>query len=111
MLINSECTIYNRKKNTSAGCDVWERQCVPECWWFRETKSNVTTEGLKSADVLKVRIYDLDVKVKKDDVIVHGECNVNMETIKDLSGYEYFKVTSANYNCFGGNPHIKVVGV
>ena len=110
MLINSDCTIYSRKRNPLTGCDEWERQYVPECWWFVETKSSVTTEGLKSADILKARIYDLEVSVKKDDVIIRGECNVNMETVKDLNGWQYFKVTSANYNRFGSNPHIKVVG-
>lgn len=110
MLINSDCTIYSRKRNPSTGCDEWERQYVPECWWFVETKSSITTEGLKSADVLKVRIYDLEISVKKDDVIIQGECNVNMETVKDLADYKYFKVITANYNRFGGNPHIKVVG-
>lgn len=109
-LTNSDCTIYSRSKDPSSGQSSWKRQYVPECWWFVETKSTVTTEGLKSADVLKFRIYDLSVKIKKDDYIVKGECLVEMETVKNLAGYEYFKVTTANYNTFGDNPHIKVVG-
>lgn len=110
MLINSDCTIFSRKYNPSTGCDEWKKQYVPECWWFIETKSSITTEGLKSADVLKVRIYDLDVKVKKDDILVKGDCRIEIETVKDLAGCEYFKVITANYNTFGSNPHIKVVG-
>lgn len=110
MLINSDCTIYSRKHNPSTGYDEWTRKYVPECWWFCETKSNITTEGLKSADVLKARIPDLSVIVKKDDVIIQGECNVEIQTINDLKGYQYYKVISANYNRFGNNPHIKVVG-
>lgn len=109
-LINSDCTIYSRSIHPLTGHSSWERQYVPACWWFVETKSTITTEGLKSADVLKVRIYDLTAKVKKDDCIVKGDCPIEMETVKDLAGYEYFKVTTANYNAFGGNPHIKVVG-
>lgn len=110
MLTNSNCTIYSRKYNPSTGYDEWVRRYVPECWWFCETKSSNTSNGLKSADVLKVRISDLSVEVKKDDIIVQGYCDVEMQTVKDLAGYEYFKVTSANYNRFGSNPHIKVVG-
>jgi hypothetical protein len=33
-----------------------------------------------------------------------------VNTIKDLANYDYFKVTSTNYNTFGDEPHIKVVG-
>lgn len=110
MLINSDCTIFSRKYNPSTGCDEWKKQYVPECWWFIETKSSITTEGLKSADVLKVRIYDLNVKVKKDDVIMQGYFSKKINTIKDLDNCEYFKVITANYNRFGNNPHIKVVG-
>lgn len=110
-LTNSDCTIYSRSKDPSTGLSTWKRQYVPECWWFVETKSTITTDGLKSADVLKARIYDLEVKVKKDDILVKGDCQIKMETVKDLAGYEYFKVTTANYNTFGENPHIKVVAV
>ena len=39
-----------------------------------------------------------------------GNCNVAMETVKDLDGLEKTRVTSVNYNTFGGNPHIKAVG-
>ena len=110
MLINSDCTIYSRKHNPSDGCDEWEKQYVSECWWHENTKSGITTNGLKSADVLTVRIPNLAVSVKKGDVIVKGVCDVRMQTVKDLSGIEHFKVTGANYNTFGRNPHIKVVG-
>lgn len=110
MLINSDCTIYSRIRDPSSGLSMWERQYVEKCWWFVETKSTVTTEGLKSADVLKARIYDLEVKVKKDDILVKGDCQIEIETVKDLVGYEYFKSVTVNYNTFGDSPHIKVVG-
>ena len=48
--------------------------------------------------------------VKRDDYIVKGECDVEMHTVKDLNGYEKLKVTAANYNTFGSNPHIKIKG-
>lgn len=110
MLTNSDCTIYSRKQNPSSGYDEWEKQYISECWWYENTKSNITTNGLKSADVLTVRILDMSVSVKKGDVIIKGVCDIDMKTVKDLAGIEYFKVTGANYNTFGRNPHIKVVG-
>lgn len=109
MLTNMDCTIYSRIQN--GDFDAWEKQYVPKCWWFVENKASVTTEGLKTADVLKLRIPDLSVLVKKGDYIVKGDCPVDMQTVKDLKGLEYFLVTTANYNVFGSNPHIKVVGV
>lgn len=110
MLTNSDCTIFHRVRDTEANQDTWKRQYVKECWWFEDTKSGVTTDGLKSADVLKVRIPDLTISVKKDDIILKGNCPVEMRTVKDLEGYKYFKVVTANYNSFGDEPHIKVVG-
>ena len=51
------------------------------------------------------------MEIKKDDYLVKGDCKVDMQTIKDLDGLDKTRVTSVNYNTFGGNPHIKVVGV
>ena len=109
MLTNSDCTIYSRVRGDD-GEHTWNKQYVPECWWFEDTQSSITTEGLASADVLTVRIADLSVVVKKGDFIVKGNCPVDMQTVKDLADYDYFKVTKANYNTFGDSPHIRVVG-
>lgn len=111
MLINASCTIYHRSIDPETGYSIWERQYVPQCWWFVDTKAAVTTEGLKSEDMLSVRIPDTTIVIKKDDYIVKGECPVEMNTLKDLVAYEYYKVTKANYNMFGNCKHIRVVGV
>lgn len=58
-----------------------------------------------------VRITDLNVLVNIGDYIVVGEGPESIESVKDLTGYAFFKVTGANYNRTGHNPHIKVVGV
>ena len=82
-----------------------------EVWWYKNEKSQITTDGLKQADTYTVRIPDTSVEIKKDDYLVKGDCKVDMQTIKDLDGLDKTRITSANYNTFGGNPHIKVVGV
>lgn len=110
MLTNSDCTIYSRTMDPATGYSVWKRQYIPQCWWFEDNQSTVTTEGLRSASVLTVRIPDMSVAVKRDDYIVKGNCPVEMRTVKDLESYAYYRVTKANYNMFGGCRHIKVVG-
>ena len=78
MLTNSDCTVYSRENDPSTGYSAWKRQYVKECWWHEETKSAIGTEGLKTADVLKLRIPDLSIQVKKDDILVKGKCSINM---------------------------------
>lgn len=111
MLTNTDITIYNRKYDTASRTDTWERVYVPEAWWFKDEQSSITTDGRKNADVYTVRIPDTSLDLKKDDYIVKGNCGVKMQTVKDLDGLEKTRITSANYNTFGGNPHIKVIGV
>lgn len=111
MITNTDITIYRREYDQESRLDIWTSTYVPKAWWFESQKSSVTTDGLKVADVTTIRIPDTSVIVKKDDYIVKGNCDVEMATIKDLEGLEKVRVTSVNYNTFGGNPHIKVVGV
>ena len=110
MLTNTDITIYNRGYDPESRLDAWNRVYVPEAWWYKNEKASITTDGLKSADVYTIRIPDTSITLKKDDYIVKGNCNVAMETVKDLDGLEKTRVTSVNYNTFGGNPHIKAVG-
>lgn len=84
---------------------------VSAAWWYKNEKASITTDGLKSADVYTVRIPDTSIELKKDDYIVKGNSPVEMQTVKDLEGLEKTRITSVNYNTFGENPHIKVVGV
>lgn len=111
MLTNTDITIYHREYDSKLRMDQWKRIYVPKAWWHKDEKSSVTTDGLKQADVITIRIPDTTIEVAKDDYIARGNCPVKMQTIKDLSGREFAKVTSVNRNLFGGNPHIKVVGV
>lgn len=111
MISNSDITVYHREYDPKSRLDIWARRYIPEVWWYKVEKSTVTTDGLKQADVITIRIPDTSVVIAKDDYIVKGKCTVKMQTVKDLNGTDYVKVTSANYNQFGNNPHIKVVGV
>lgn len=110
MLTNTDATLYRRAYDPSTRLDGWERVHLPAVWWHEEEQSSVTTNGRKTADVYTVRITDLSVQVKKDDYLVRGNCRIPMRTAKDLADTDHFKVSGANYNRFGGNPHIKVTG-
>lgn len=111
MVTNTDMTIYRRAHNDYDSNDSWEREYVKDAWWFLNTQSQLTANGLKSANVLTVRIPGTTVNIKKGDYVLKGDISVAMKTVKDLVGYEYYCVTSANYNVFGDEPHIKVVGV
>lgn len=108
MLTNTDLTIYHRVNEN--GADTWQRQYVEEAWYHKSSASSVGEGGLLMADKHTARITDLTYKVAKDDYVVVGEGPGNMETVRDLEGYEYFRVLGANYNRYGLNPHIKVVG-
>nr|DAZ28696.1 MAG TPA: hypothetical protein [Caudoviricetes sp.] len=111
MLTNTDITIYNRTYDPKTRLDTWKRVYVTEAWWFKKEQSSITTDGRKNADVYTIRIPDTSVILKKDDYAVKGMCDVKMETVKDLEELEKTRITSVNYNTFGGNPHIKAVGV
>ena len=111
VLTNTDVTIYRREYDKACGLDKWVKTYVPAAWWFKEEKSTLTAEGRINADVYTIRIPGTDAVIKKDDYIVRGNCNIKMETVKDLENVEKVRVTSVNYNAFGDNPHIKVVGV
>ena len=110
MLTNTDITIYNREYDPETRLDSWRRVYVPEARWYKNEKASITSDGLKSADVYTIRIPDTSIVLKKDDYVVRGSCCVDMRTVKDLEGLEKARITSVNYNTFGGNPHIKAMG-
>ena len=111
MLTNTDITIFHRVYDPKAGLDNWKMTYVPEAWWFKKEQSTITTDGRKNADVCTIRIPNTNIALEKDDYVVKGICRVKIQTVKDLEGLEKVRITSVNYNTFGGNPHIKVVGV
>lgn len=110
MLTNTDATLYKRKYDKETRLYSWEREYLPAIWWYEQIKAIVNTDGIQNTNVTTVRIPDLNVEVKKGDYIVKGNCELEIETIKDLEGYHKFEVIMANYNRFGWNQHIKVGG-
>lgn len=110
MLTNTDATLYKRQYDKETRLYSWEREYLPAVWWYEQIKAVVNTDGIQNTNVTTVRIPDLNVEVKKGDYIVKGNCELEIETIKDLEGYHKFEVIMANYNRFGWNQHIKVGG-
>ena len=109
MLTNTDITIYNREYDPETRLDRWIRVYVPKRGGIKMRK-RLAPQMSKSADVYTIRIPDTRIALKKDDYVVRGNCCVDMQTVKDLEGLEKARITSVNYNTFGGNPHIKAVG-
>lgn len=110
MLTNTDATLYKRQYDKETRLYSWEREYLPAVWWYEQIKAVANTDGIQNTNVTTVRIPDLNVEVKKGDYIVKGNCELEIETIKDLEGYHKFEVIMANYNRFGWNQHIKVGG-
>lgn len=108
MVTNTDATLYHRMRGKKE--DTWQRVYLSEVWWYEVAKSDITTNGLKSVNTLTVRIPDTSVDVQKGDYIVKGNCDIEINTVKDLASISHYCVEGANYNLFGSNPHIKVVG-
>lgn len=111
MITNTDITIYSRTYNPSTRLDEWKKIYVPEAWWFKDEKAILETDGIRTSDMYTVRITDLNIKIKKDDYIIKGNCQKEIQTIKDFNEYEIMHVTAVNYNQFGDTPHIKVGGI
>lgn len=110
MLTNTDLTIFHRVHDPVTRFDKWERTYVDAAWWFKDSKATLNIDGLTVADVYYVRIPDTSLVISKDDYLVKGDCGVDMQTVKDLEGYEKTRATTVNINTYGDNPHIKVVG-
>lgn len=112
MVTNRDATLYHRIRDNKE--DSWQRVYLPEVWWYENAKAGLTTNGLKRSNTeaagLTARIPNTSIAVRKGDYIVKGACDININTVKDLKADRYC-ITGVNYNTFGMNPHIKVVGV
>lgn len=111
MITNTDITIYSRKYNPVTQMDEWEREYVSDAWWFKEETISTSKEEIKSTARYVVRIPNINILLKKEDYIVKGKSNIEIETVKDLHDTENLKVISLKYNTFGDSPHIKVVGI
>ena len=108
MITNSDITIYNRISGDSTHYDTWIRTVLHGVHVHVDHKTAVTDNGLKSAEVYKIRIP----AIQNDDQIVLGECQIEIEKPADLKAVfqKHCKVTSWSDNRFGTVPHWRIGG-
>lgn len=133
MLTNASCTIYNRRINPNTGGYEYVRHFIPAVHWHTKQKVAVSDKGVNSADIHMIRIpeeqlsnyllpeeyhklsYEEQLTVwtaENQDLFVRGECNVNIQSIKDLEKLHvmYGAINSWSDNRFGGVSHIRIGG-
>lgn len=132
MITNSDITVYNRISGDSTHYDTWIRTVLHGVHVHVDHKTAVTDNGLKSAEVYKIRI-PADIPeagqylppdqfvccggygywtIQNDDQIVLGECQIEIERPADLKAVfrKHCKVTSWSDNRFGTTPHWRIGG-
>lgn len=131
MLTNADITLYNRYYNKNIRLDEYRRTVIRGVHFYVDNKVTVTTEGLRSADVYKVRIpvsadsggavfvSARDYKgewgtwtLQADDYIVRGVLETEIERPAELhkEAEQVFRITSWSDNRFGSLPHWRVGG-
>ena len=132
MITNADVTVYNRISGDSTHYDTWIRTVLHGVHVHVDHKTAVTDNGLKSAEVYKIRI-PADIPeagqylppdqvaccggygywtIQNDDQIVLGECQIAIERPADLKAVfqKHCKVTSWSDNRFGTTPHWRIGG-
>ena len=132
MITNADVTVYNRISGDSTHYDTWIRTVLHGVHVHVDHKNAVTDNGLKSAEVYKIRI-PADISeagqylppdqfaccggygywtIQNDDQIILGECQIAIERPADLKAVfrKHCKVTSWSDNRFGTTPHWRIGG-
>ena len=132
MITNSDITVYNRISGDSTHYDTWNRTVLHGVHVHVDHKTAVTDNGLKSAEVYKIRI-PADIPeagqylppdqfaccggygywtIQNDDQIVLGESQIEIERPADLKVVfqKHCKVMSWSDNRFGTTPHWRIGG-
>ena len=132
VITNADVTVYNRISGDSTHYDTWNRTVLHGVHVYVDHKTAVTDNGLKSAEVYKIRI-PADIPeagqylppdqfaccggygywtIQNDDQIVLGECQIEIERPADLKAVfqKHCKVTSWSDNRFGTTPHWRIGG-
>ncbi len=120
MLVNSCLTVYHKVLNPKTKMNKWIRfnygtEEEFKAWWYGGKGVSIN-KGLENANDVKIRIpYDtnqtLDVKnFDVGDILVQRNLDIDITSIKDLSNYDVYTITSISNNTFGNNKHIHIEG-
>lgn len=123
MITNADITILNRVYDPEERLDKWKATFIENVSFYSDTKVNLDSNGLTTADVYKMRIPDYEGYVpaeeytgKKDtwtiqidDYIVKGK--LNKEVTRPAELVNKIRIYSFSDNRRGVSPHLRVGGM
>lgn len=115
MLVNNAVTIYHKGLDVRTKTEIWVRYNYSKAWFFGGKGAGIN-KGYDNANDVEVRLFyqlnnNLNIQnFSIGDIIVKGNCTLDISTQQDLKNYEIYNITSINDNKFGTNPHIHIGG-
>ena len=116
MITNNSLTIYHMSGlDVATRLEKWTRYNYDDVWFFGGKGAGIN-KGYDNANDVQVRIpYDTNdnlniANFSIGDIVVEGTLDLNINTQKELEGYNYYNITSINDNNFGNHPHIHIGG-
>lgn len=134
MLTNADITIYNRKRNPETKKMEYCRTILKGVHWYTEQKVTVGENGLKSADLYKIRVPMYNRRnhylapgeytalpwgehtrywtAENGDLFAKGAVELEITKPSDLQSLHipWGTVVSHSDNRCGGLPHIRIGG-
>lgn len=120
MLVNSSLTIYHKDFDEEKRIEKWIRfnygSEKESKVWFYGGKGSSMNKGYENVNDVKIRIpYDINQNLDISnfnigDILVQGNLNFDIMTLKDLQDHDIYNITSITNNTFGPNRHIYLGG-
>lgn len=123
MITNADITILNRVYDPEERLDKWKATFIENVSFYSDTKVNLDSNGLTTADVYKIRIPDYNGYVPAgeyigeegtwtlqiDDYIVKGKLDKDVTRPAELD--DKIRIKSFSDNRRGLSPHLRVGGI
>lgn len=95
-------TVYHKTFDKEQREDVFVRTVIKGVHFEHSKALNVSGTKLHASDDVEIVIphehLTNDLAIKKDDVVVLGEVEKDIEDIHDLEGHDFYKVRAIHYN-------------
>ena len=123
MITNADITILNRVYDPEERLDKWKATFIENVSFYSDTKVNLDSNGLTTADVYKMRIPDYNGYVPAgeyigeegtwtlqiDDYIVKGKLDKDVTRPAELD--DKIRIKSFSDNRRGMLPHLRIGGM
>lgn len=91
--------------------DEYECHTVSKASWYQKNTITTSGDGAKPVNTYDIRVFGefFAVEPALGDYIVKGIVEA-FESLTDLKGLEYFRITAIGDNRRGGLPHLRISG-